>query len=66
MNKTIYVLLVILLFIVGYALSWATTVGLVYLVCLCFALKFSLLKATGIWLVLCLLWWFFGKKGGAE
>ena len=59
-------LLVILLFIVGYALSWAITTGMIYLICLCFSLEFSILTATGIWLVLCLLYWFFKKKGGAE
>lgn len=62
----IYALLVVLLFIVGYSLSWAITTGILYLICLCFSLEFSLLTATGIWLVLCLLWLFFKNKGGAE
>lgn len=62
----IYALLLILLFVVGYALSWAATVGIIYLICLCFSLEFSILTATGIWLVLCLVWWFFGKKGGGQ
>lgn len=62
----IKLLLIILLFVVGYSISWAITTGILYLICLCFSLEFSLLTATGIWLVLCLLWLFFKKKGGAE
>lgn len=57
-------LLVILLFIVCCFTSWAITTGMIYLICLCFSLEFSILTATGIWLVLCLLYWFFKKKGG--
>ena len=60
------ILFLILLFIVGYSLSWAITVGFIYLICLCFALNFSIKIATGIWLVLWLLWLFFKKKEGVE
>jgi hypothetical protein len=45
------------------ALSWLISVGIVWLICLCFSLKFSLLVATGVWII----WWalkgFFGSKG---
>ena len=60
------ILLLILLFIVGYSLSWAITVGFIYLICLCFSLDFSIKIATGIWLGMCLVWGFFKKKEGAE
>jgi hypothetical protein len=45
-------LLIILLCL---ALSWGITVGIIALICLCFGLTFSLLKATGIWLILVLI-----------
>ena len=38
-----------------YSLSWALTVGLIKLICLCFGIAFSLKVATGIWLILCIL-----------
>lgn len=38
-----------------YAISWAICTGLIYLICLCFSWKFSVLAATGIWLVICLI-----------
>lgn len=34
------------------ALSWGVTVGILYLVCMCFSWPFSLLTATGIWLIM--------------
>lgn len=37
------------------ALNWGITIGLVKLITICFGWKFSLLVATGIWLVLFLL-----------
>ena len=45
-------LAVILTSIIVMVLSWAITVGLIYLICLCFSWNFSLLIATGIWLIL--------------
>lgn len=36
------------------AFSWAISVFVIWLICLCFSLKFSLLIATGIWLVMLL------------
>lgn len=38
-----------------YTISWAICVGLIYLICLCFSWKFSILNATGIWLIICLI-----------
>ena len=60
-----YVLLMILLIVVGYAISWGATVGAICLICLCFSWEFNLAIATGIWLILCLIWSFI-PKGGAE
>lgn len=37
------------------AISWAICTGLIYLICLCFSWKFSVLSATGIWLIFCLI-----------
>lgn len=44
-------LYVALMLILGYAISWGITCGLVALICLCFGWTFSWLIATGIWLV---------------
>lgn len=44
------------------AISWGVTVGIIYLITLCFGLEFSLLMATGIWLVLTLVGSFFKSK----
>lgn len=38
-----------------YAISWAVTVGIIKLITICFSLPFSLLSATGVWLVMVLL-----------
>ena len=35
-------------------LSWLVTAGFIYLITLCFGWPFSLLTATGIWLILAL------------
>ena len=60
-----YILLILLGYVLGYALSWAITIGLIYLICLCFSWQFNLLIATGVWLILCLLKLLFpGGKGG--
>lgn len=49
------VLLVILIIAIAYFISWAVTVGIIYLICLCFGIEFKLLIATGIWLIVCIL-----------
>lgn len=50
-----------LIILVGYVLSWAIIVGILYLICLCFSWKFSLLVATGVWLIMCLVKLLFHK-----
>ena len=44
-----------LILIAIFAVGWALTCGLIYLICICFGLKFSWTISTGIWLVLLLL-----------
>lgn len=56
-------ILVILLLALLLALSWGISVGIIYLVCLCFSWTFDLLIATGIWLVLTLVGSFFKSTG---
>ena len=56
-------LFVILLTALVLALSWGISVGIIYLVCLCFSWSFDLLIATGIWLVLTLVGPFFKSTG---
>lgn len=41
--------------IIAYALSWGITCFLIWLVTLCFGLDFSLIWATGIWLIIIIL-----------
>lgn len=47
------VMLVCILGVLG--LSWAITAGFVWLICLCFGWTFSLLIATGCWLIMLIL-----------
>lgn len=58
----IKLLMIIAILIVGYALSWCICTGLIYLISLCFSLKFSVITATGIWLILCLIKAFFNSN----
>ena len=39
----------------SFVCGWAVTCGLLKLITLCFSLSYSLQKATGIWLIVCLL-----------
>ena len=55
-------LIVLATVVVCLALSWAISVGIIYLICLCFSWKFSLAIATGIWLIECLLYGLFSRK----
>ena len=41
---------------------WGITVGIIYLICLCFDWHFSLLIATGIWLITVLIKITFGRS----
>lgn len=59
-------LIILLVLILGYGLSWAVTIGIIKLITLCFGWAFSLAHATGIWLVMFLLWLLFSKKKGHE
>lgn len=45
-------LVLLLIFLI---ISWGITVGLTYLITLCFDLNFNILIGTGVWLVLILL-----------
>ena len=51
---------------VGLLISWGITVGIVALVCLCFAWQFNWLTATGIWLIMCLISAAFGSSRSRE
>ena len=48
-------LLIALLVIAIYAISWAATLGIIWLICLCFGWTFSWQIGTGVWLMLLLL-----------
>ena len=49
-------LIAICAIVLGYGLSWALVVGGIELIFLCFGWTISLRHATGIWLVLCLVY----------
>lgn len=57
---------VILILAALYATSWAIICGLLKLIALCLDLPFSLSVATGIWLIICLIQFIFGRKGGGK
>ena len=49
---TVIILFIILLLVFG-AMSWGITCGIIFLICKCFGWEwFTLLRATGIWLIL--------------
>lgn len=48
-------ILIALLFVVIYAISWICTCGIIKFITMCFGLTFSWAIATGIWLVILLL-----------
>lgn len=52
----------LLILIALLAASWVVTSGVIWFICICFSLEFSLKIATGIWLILCLLQGIFGGK----
>lgn len=55
--------LIVALMVIGLiAIEWLITVGIIYVICLCFSLKFSWWIATGVWLILCLLQHFLKSK----
>jgi hypothetical protein len=61
-NPLSALLIILLLLILGYGLSWAVVVGIIKLITICFGWSFSLAHATGIWLVLMLLWLLFRPR----
>lgn len=52
----------IVAFVIGTALSWGASVGIIKLITLCFGWEFSLLVATGVWLALLLIKWAVGGR----
>lgn len=48
-------LVVILILIAAYGLSWIVTCGIIKLITMCFGLTFKWSIATGIWLIICIL-----------
>lgn len=63
-NRRAIVLLIckILGLIIGYAISWGITIGIIKLVTMCFSLNFSIPIATGIWIILCVIKLMFPSK----
>lgn len=57
--KTILYLLILLFMLF---VSWGATVGIIYLITLCFNLHFSMVTATGIWLLMFLIKSLFNNK----
>ena len=57
--KTILYLVILLLMLF---VSWGATVGIIYLITLCFNLHFNLVTATGIWLLMFLIKSLFSNK----
>lgn len=51
----IMAVVVILLLVVCYGISWIATCGIIKLITMCFGLEFSWAIATGIWLIICIL-----------
>lgn len=56
--------IIALIFLAGlYTISWALTVFIIKLITMCFSWDFSLVAATGVWLILCLVGNVFHKSG---
>ncbi len=58
----IVAVLVIVLLVLAYGVSWIITCGIIKLITLCFGWEFKWIIATGIWLVICLLKSIFQKN----
>lgn len=58
----IVAVLVVILLILAYGVSWIITCGIIKLITLCFGWEFKWAIATGIWLVICLLKSIFQKN----
>ena len=57
MKGLLYLIILLLMLFI----SWGTTVGIIYLITLCFKLHFSVVVATGIWLLMFLIKSLFSK-----
>ena len=57
MKGLLYLLILLLMLFV----SWGATVGIIYLITLCFNLHFSIVTGTGIWLLMFLIKSLFSK-----
>lgn len=51
MKGLLYLLILLLMLFI----SWGATVGIIYLITLCFNLHFNLVVGTGIWLLMVLI-----------
>ena len=65
-ERILAILLVVSITAAVFLISWGISVGIWYLVCLCFTWEFSLLHATGIWLLLMLISSAFPKSTGRK
>ena len=52
MHWLIDFLVIIAIIAVAYAIDWLFVMGAIYFICKCFMWKFSLLTATGVWIIL--------------
>lgn len=57
MKGLLYLLILLLMLFI----SWGATVGIIYLITLCFNLHFNLVTVTGIWLLMFLIKSLFSK-----
>ena len=61
-NKTsgcLYAIVYLLVTVLCAGINWGITCGVIKLICMCFGLKFKWLMATGVWLIILLLrFWF--------
>lgn len=54
-DKGTMILAILIILVTVYAISWAITCGLIWIIAVCFDLAFSWSVATGIWIVLLIL-----------
>ena len=54
-SKLAAAIVIILIFVISFGLSWIVTCGVIKLITMCFGLTFKWSTAIGIWLILCLL-----------
>lgn len=52
MRNCMIVIIAVIAIIIEALLLWGATCGILWLICMCYGLDFSLLIATGIWLIL--------------